>query len=226
MPVVRAQFLKENWTGTPVFSQTEMSSATNGWDVLFLFPLRSPLLCHKDFSDILPKTKVTFACHQQLSTTKFPNRARKQWNHKVHMTTSPWLYFNQCCYSHLLRFLLHALLFFPCRGGGGRSEIRPHIQIQASTLHPQPPVPPPSVHVPLPATPQQQGPEPLPRSQSITAERVKETEKGSKRRGKRMRWKGVRGGGVWKRRGEEKRKWDAMKLNHRKGRVGQRRGTD
>lgn len=29
-----------------------------------------------------------------------------------------------------------------------------------------------------------------------------------------------------KRRGEEKRKWDAMKLNHRKGRVGQRRGTD
>lgn len=28
------------------------------------------------------------------------------------MTTSPWLYFNQRCYSHLLRFLLRALLFF------------------------------------------------------------------------------------------------------------------
>lgn len=84
-------------------------------------------------------------------------------------------------------------LFFPCREGGGRREIRPHIQIQASTLHPQPPVPPPSVHVPLPATPQQQGPEPLPRSQSITGEREKKTEKGS---GRRERMGG--GGGGWK----------------------------
>ncbi|KAF0045094.1 hypothetical protein F2P81_001623 [Scophthalmus maximus] len=58
-------------------------------------------------------------------------------------------------------------------------EIRPHIQIQATTLHPQPPVPPPSVHVPLPATPQQQGPEPPLRSQSITGEREKETDEGT-----------------------------------------------
>lgn len=83
--------------------------------------------------------------------------------------------------------------FFPCREGGGRREIRPHIQIQASTLHPQPPVPPPSVHIPLPATPQQQGPEPPPRSQSITGEREKKTEKGS---GRRERMGG--GGGGWK----------------------------
>ncbi|CAG6015969.1 unnamed protein product [Menidia menidia] len=61
----------------------------------------------------------------------------------------------------------------------GERGIRPHIQIQASTPSLQ--FPPPSVHVPLPATPQQQGPEPLQRSQSIT-ERERETEKGSKNR--------------------------------------------
>lgn len=149
-------------------------------------------------------------------------QSNKQWMQKVYMTTSPWLYFNQCCYPHLLRFLLHAFLFFSCREGGGRREIRPHIQIQASTLHPQPPVPPPSVHVPLPATPQQQGPEPPPRSQSITAEREKRQRKEVEGENGWVGVKGVAG----KRRGEEKRKWDAMKLNHRKGRVGQRRGTD
>lgn len=99
--------------------------------------------------------------------------------------------------------------FFPMqRRRRTAREIRPHIQIQASTLHPQPPVPPPSVHVPLPATPQQQGPEPPPRSQSITREREKETEKGSKRtreRGNRWGVKGE-GGRRKKRRGEEKRK--------------------
>lgn len=96
-------------------------------------------------------------------------------------------------------------LFFPCREGGGRREIRPHIQIQASTLHPQPPVPPPSVHVPLPATPQQQGPEPPPRSQSITGEREKKTERKWKERKDGWRWRGVEGV-AGKRRGEEKRK--------------------
>lgn len=77
---------------------------------------------------------------------------------------------------------------FSCTGGGGR-EIRPHIQIQASTLRPQPPVPPPSVHISLPATPQQQGPEPPPRSLSIIGERENQTEKGSKRR-RRMKGRG------------------------------------
>lgn len=45
------------------------------------------------------------------------------------------------------------------------------------------------------------------------------------RGGERVTGKGWGGVFIW-RRGEEKRKWDAMKLNHRKGRVGQRRGTD
>lgn len=117
------------------------------------------------------------------------------------------------------------LLFFPCRGGGGRREIRPHIQIQASTLHPQPPVPLPSVHVPLSAKPRQQGPEPPQRSQSITTER--ETVKRESQARNVGVWVCVLGGGGgWSVRGEEKRKWDAMKLNHRKGRVGQKRGTD
>lgn len=67
---------------------------------------------------------------------------------------------------------------------------------RSSTLQTPPhPPPQPSVHVPPPATPQQQGPEPLLRSQSITAERGKETEKGSKGR-ERMGRVSACGGGV------------------------------
>lgn len=55
--------------------------------------------------------------------------------------------------------------------------------------------------------------------------REKDRERKWKERKDGWRWRGVEGV-AGKRRGEEKRKWDAMKLNHRKGRVGQRRGTD
>lgn len=172
------------------------------------------------------------SCISSLSSKLLAQVSRLKAKHTEGMeSTWPRLYFNHHCYPHLLRFLLHALLFSmqgelgEVRWWGAQGE-RSQTTHTDPGLHPpppKPPVPPPSVHVPLPPTPQQQGPEPLQRSQSISQE-GEEREEVSKKRGETEgEWsrEGVKGT-----RGEAKRKWDGMKLNHKKGRVGQRRGTD
>lgn len=148
----------------------------------------------------------------------FPDdQTMKAYDHQL----SSWLYFNQRCSSHLPHFLLSF-----CVQRRQRNE-------RDQTTHTDPGLHPP------PSTPSLQFPRHLCTSLRLQLHNNKALNLhggvNPSLRKERKRWrKEVKGerergwgmGGEWRRRGEEKRKWDAMKLNHRKGRVGQRRGTD
>lgn len=117
---------------------------------------------------------------------------------------------------------------FSMQGKRGWSEIGPHIQIQASTSPPAL-LPPPAICARLSAC-KLHNIEALNLRREVNPSPEKR-ESGAESVGKRRAGEGgVLVGGEREKlkggRGEEKRKWDAMKLNHREGRVGQKRGTD
>lgn len=96
-------------------------------DAIFFFFIRVsyPALYHKHFLQILSRQGWYLSDISCLHPNYgLPNSGLRTMEAKVHMSTSPLLYFNQHCYSHLLRFLLHALLFFHAEEAeeGARSD--------------------------------------------------------------------------------------------------------
>lgn len=142
------------------------------------------------------------------------------------MTTSPWLYFNQRCYSLLLRFLLRALLFFHAE----------EAEEGASSDHTCSSRPPPS-------TPSLQFPRHLCTSlclqlhnnkalnlhwevnPSLVKERKGQRKEVKEEREKRIRGKGVRGGGVYEegevRKSESEMPWNLITERVVSGRGGE-----